>query len=213
MPDPNLNVYGPMKHSGMVEDAMIDFLREWLPTYLAEINRRVEITDGVIPKPKSFMTVNEFGGWPEAQLPSILIMAPGLGGPAPIQKNGDGSYDLAYLCGVGGVVETASQRSSLRLAKLYMAAVRNLVMQNSSLGGRVKESWFQDEDSAKVPNQENRTLAGFEVVFVVALANVVSERHGPATTEPAVDPTVDPGQWPEIETADVVVTDKEDDLP
>ena len=92
---------------------------------------------------------------------------------------------------------------------MYIAAVRNLVVQNSTLGKRVQQSRWTSSDSAKLALQENRTLAAFQVDFDVIMSSVVSERYGPPSAitpsqlEPVPDPTVDPGRWPVIVTGDV----------
>lgn len=185
------DLFGPLIDGDLVERAVIAHLQTWLPVYLAELEERKELAAGALPVPNNWNLVSEDEGsrWPEHQLPSGIVICPGLGAP-PI-KHGDGSVDATYEVAIAIVVSGRDEHETRRYAHWYAAAVALLMdqkpgMAGTDLEGRVLGVDLLDEEPAG--DEKRRTLGSMRQAFSLQLADVRNARMGPAEDAPPIDP-------------------------
>lgn len=197
----SVEVFGEVLLGSNVEQAVIENLKTWFPTYVAEVERQEGIDPESIPLPRSYDTVNEFRKWPENQLPAVIVVSPGLAG-VPMSE-GDGRTRASWAIGIGVVASAKDKRSTNNLAKLYAATVRTLMLQQQSLGGIGMGTSWRHESYSDIPTDDGRTLGACQVILEVEAGDVVRTKAGlPVPPDNPYDP--DP-VWPTVETADAIV--------
>lgn len=187
----SVELFGPLIDGDMVERAVIAHLQTWLPPYLAEIEERKELPAGALPVPDNWNLVSEDEGsrWPEHQLPSGIVICPGLGSP-PV-KHGDGAIDAAYEVAIAIVVSGRDEHETRRYAHLYGAAVSLLMLQKPAMKGTDLEGhvlgvdWLDEEPAG---DEKRRTLGSMRQAFNVQLSDVRNAQLGPAEAAPPIDP-------------------------
>lgn len=198
-----MSIFGPIFTAGRVEMAAMSTLREWMATYLAEMERQTGRPAGSLPQVRSWTTVNEFGRWPEESLPSVLLISAGLS--AVPEKDGQGRYRATWGLAVAVVVSARDQASTRELAMVYSAAIRGCLMQRRSLGGVAAATEWIEERYDEIP-AAHRTLAAGISGFEVQIDDVVTTHGGPASPAPPPDPQIPPGDWPTVREDGVTVT-------
>jgi len=185
-----------------VEEAALSHVAAWMPVYLRELEIQREFPDDQhLPEIRSFTTFSRLDRFDEQQIPGVVVFSPGLAG-APTME-GDGSYTAIWNVGVSVFVSAPTIAATNRLAKLYTAALRAIMVQKQSLGGFANHVRWMDEryDDMFLPEDE-RTISSGTGLFEVAVTDVINKRGGPRTypfAEPP-DPTAQPGsQWPEAQ--------------
>lgn len=201
------SVFGKIIGKEQVEQAVEATLKKWMTTYLAEIERQRGIPPRSLPEIRNYTNVNEFEKWPEDQLPLVVIISPGLGGEKP-RMEGDGTYTAKFLIGLATVVSADTQENTSKIAGMYGAAVRACLAQQQDLGGISTGIEWQDERFDDIPNEERRSLASVQEVFLVEVPGIVNERDGLMAVPD--DPYAPIGDWPEAETVHVTIN-KEDE--
>jgi hypothetical protein len=202
-------IFAPIFDGTVLTDAVKATLKKWMPTYLGEIEFQRHLAKGSIPTPKWYTERNEFTTFAEDQIPLVVVISPGV--IEPPTHNGEGMYTGWWGLGVGVVAAANTETNSDRLAKIYGAAVRSILLQKPGLDA----SWdfngivYVDESYDDVPDPEQeRTMRAARLVFRIAINNVVTKWAGP--DEP--DPEDLPGsQWPTVETAEATVTREEEE--
>lgn len=200
------NVFGPMVDGTMVEIAAEETIKIWLPTYLAEYERRHDIPAKTLPALRSFASATEFDHWPEEQLPGCIVISAGL--LSPPERYGDGMMSAEWACGVAVLTSGQDRTQSLRLAKIYIACIRWLMLQHPSLGGFATEVRWVDETYDDMAPEMDRTLANGILQLGVRVENVVDARTGPITV-PTPDPYTPPPEPHTVETVFIKVDAKE----
>lgn len=196
----SVQVFGPIITGSDVLDAVQDTIATWQTTYLAEIERRTDRTAQALPLIRNYTRTPDFAGWPEDQLPSCLLVCPGLEN-APVQ-HADGTMDMTWSVGVAIVVSASTLAATNDLAKVYAAAIRTLLLQQPSLGGFAQGLSLTDESYDDMASDDGRSLAAGQVVFNVDVRSIGNAHMGlPAPPE---DPYTDP-QLPEVSTTTVDV--------
>jgi len=170
-------LFGTIKHAGQIEDMAEDFLKLWTPTYLAEMERQLGLDSKSLPHIRAWTRINEFEKWPEDQLPTVLLICPGLAEP-PI-KDGSGAYRAKWALGVAVVVSASTERATRNIAGIYSAAIRATLLQHRSLGGQALGVDWTDERYDDLPSEDSRSLAAARQVFVVEVADVTNAKLGP----------------------------------
>lgn len=199
-----MTIFGQLKHGGLVEDAALATLKDWMPAYVAELERQTGRTARSLPQIRSWVLRPEFEYWPEdLQTPAIVVVSPGLAGERPT-KTGDGYYRASWSLGVAAVCEASTQEATRELARVYAAAVRGCLLQRRSLEGAMRITDWVDESYDDIPTEKRRTIAAGMNVFTVEMEQVVSVAEGPRGAPP-LDPYLDPGDWPVVETAEVEI--------
>lgn len=203
----SLQVFGRLLDVSEVEEAVIAALELWLPTYIAEVERQRGMTPESMPMPRSYSTVNEFVKWTEDQLPTIIVVSPGLA-PTDPKREGDGTYRAWYRVGVAVIAAARDRETTRRISKLYIAAIRGAILQHAGLGDlEAAGIRWTNERNSDIPDEAGRTLGSGAVTFDIEMRGVINDRLGPA--EPFDDPYDDP-TWPTVATTDVDVIEKED---
>lgn len=182
-----MSVFGEFIHAGEVEAAVKDTLQLWFPAYLREMERQTGRECGVLPLPRSYQLVSESNDparWPEDQLPSIIILAPGF--VEEPQREGDGSYRVRYQVSVAAMVSANTQGATRQLARLYGTVVAAIINQKPSLGDFAAGVKWTSETFDDIPTDSSRSLACAIEGFQVDVDGVLTTRGGP--TGPVVEP-------------------------
>jgi hypothetical protein len=185
-------IFGRIVDADDVEQWCLQELRIWAGTYLAEKERQKGLEAGYLQRPRSWQIAPSFDNWPEDQVPGIIVQSVGLA-EAPL-KDGRGSYRARWEIGLGCVVSARTQEETHRMAGLYVAAFRALLIQRPSLGGRAAGVVWQDEDYTQLLYDDLRTLGAGMALFTVEVEDVTSWGMGPNTPDVPNDPDTDP--WP-----------------
>lgn len=189
------NIFGQIVTAPDVEDAMVTTLQAWAPDYIAEVGRKAKPTPLVLPAVRGWNVVPHANDkWLEDQTPLVLVASPGLKEPPAMR--GDGSYTTGWEVGVGVVASARDQATTERLCKLYVAALRTVVVQHKSLGGFASDTvWVAPgERYDDLPTEQTRTMMIGSLHFTVYVEDTVNGRHGPQ--QPSSNPQTDPGPWP-----------------
>jgi hypothetical protein len=187
-------LYGQIITGGQVRAAYQALLQQWLPAYLAEIERQTGLD---LPPPRQYGTGIPQDTPPE-ELPGIVIVAPGVNGA--LERRG-GAYDVPWGVGVGTVVAHTHRDTACAWTEAYNAAIRSCVLQHGSLGGFATETTWEDEECSEVAwTTEQSTWMG-TLYFTSLIPHVVDISGGPSV--PAAPDSTVPMQTVEITSAHV----------
>lgn len=180
-----------------IEDATIETLQLWLPTYIAAMEER---KDAQIPRPKQWQVVVDADRWAGEQLPSISVVSAGTS-DAP-RKSSGGTYDATFLTAVVWYVGGNNRDQIRRLNRWYAGIAREVLLQHApKVGGVSCEVAWLGEEYDIVASDNARTLAAGRNVFEIAVDHVVERDAGPI--EPVDEPGA-PDAYPDEPTADEV---------
>jgi hypothetical protein len=202
-----VDVFGPIFVAAFLEQAVIDTLKIWLPLYIKEIELQLGRTPGELPPPKSYTTRRRFDKFPEDQLPTIIVVSPGLDDDP--NEEGDGNYRAPWRMHVGAVVSTSDPAATNLVAKIMGAAIRGAMVQHKSLGGVASGLTWYDESYDDLPDDDvSRSLGATSLSFRIEVDDVVNWQRGPdGSYLPDPTATTPPGGiWP---TADTVTVELE----
>jgi hypothetical protein len=173
-----VTVFNDILVASQIEEATIDQLVKWLPTYLREIEGQLEITVGSTPVPVHFSNRNSLDMLAGEKFPKVIVIAPGLDG-AP-EANGSGVYSARWQLGIGSIIAANSEPLANMQSKIYAAACRAIMLNYQSLGGlALAISWVDEQyEDLPVPNQ-NMLLKSAVVYFSVDCQNVATKWSGP----------------------------------
>jgi hypothetical protein len=183
-----------------VEQAMANTLAEWLPDYLAELERSRGYTPGQIARPKGVIVASQFAKWPPDQLPLVLILSPGTDS-TPAKRKGVGAYEVSWAVSAIAIVSDIDEVESRRLASTYAGAMRAAALQHSALKSAAYPdgfaSWlsWRGETYSDIPFEDTRSLDSCRINFSVGVKDVTTEVAGPrkpSNEEVPVDPGDDP---------------------
>lgn len=155
-----MSVFGDFIHAGEVEQAVKETLQRWFETYLCEMERQTGRTCGQLPLPRSYQIVSESDDparWPEDQLPSIIILAPGFAEPPT--HDGYGAYRVRYQVSVAAMVSANTQGATRQLSRLYGTTVAAILTQNASLGDFASGITWTGESFDDIPLDTSRSVA------------------------------------------------------
>lgn len=200
-----MSMIGTLRHVGMIEDAVIERLREWSSTYLGEVEDQQGIERNFLARLRAVEPISEAARFPEDQLPAAFVVCPGTSEEP--QADGAGYYEATYSVGVMVVVSAVTERDTRRMAQMYGAAIRGCLLQRRTLGGLLRTLHWTGESLDDLPVEGRRTHQASIQVFDAVLAEVVSWKDGPtyatAVPVPAWDPLPD---WPQADPVTVEVT-------
>jgi hypothetical protein len=203
-----MSVFGPRIGSYDVEQAVVALLRARLPTYVDHCARLKGIDPDVTGfpiRPRSLITAKDFRDWPEARLPCVQVVCPGMA-DQPVRDT-DG-YRASWQVNVFVVVSARDRPATRQLRSVWEDAIGWCVMQNRSLGGIATAVDWLGESSSDVPIEDGdeRTLQGTVCVFSVEIPDVLDPNAGPAIFIP--DPgSGTPPVYPDDPQATQVVVD------
>jgi hypothetical protein len=173
-----MTVFGDILIASQIEEAAINQLQIWIPTYLREIERQLEIAIGSTPTPEHFSNRNSLDMLAGEKFPKVIVISPGLDG-APL-ADGSGVYSARWQLGVGSIIAANSEPLANMQSKIYGAACRKIMIDKPSLGGLARAITWEDEqyEDLPVPNQ-NMLLKSAVVYFSVDCQNVSTRWSGP----------------------------------
>ena len=195
--------FGPIVTGGDVEGWVLDELKTWFSTYLAEVERRNGYSGHDLPRPLGWAIGPSFDKWPEDQLPGVLVSSKGV--PTPPLKDGEGYYRARWLVEPGVVCSARTQAETHAAAMLYGAALRWLIAQRPSLGGHAEASDWLGESYDDLGYDDSRSLYAVRESFALEVVDVMLAKAGPTAPEVPFAPD-DTLPWPpdvEVETVEL----------
>lgn len=194
MPSPT--VYGPLVSAATLDAALIQTLRAWMPAYVAEAARQ----DGLTPlpvAPRSYLVASELDRFEEDQIPSVVVVSPGMSEPPEVQ--GDGHYRAWWEIGVSAITTGRDADEARRFACIYAAAARGVLIQHPSLGGVASAVAWTGERYDDIQIESRRTLCAGQVTVRVLIEQAAYRFGGPP--EPPEDPAIpDEGIRPSVDS-------------
>lgn len=186
--------FGPLITPEDVEHEVEDFLKRWLPTYLAWVEadafgmrdpddaERVEKNLAPIA---SWERASEVRKWPESQLPAIVVVNQGTTGDP--HDDGSGNIAATWVIGVLCVAMADTPDNTRKLAGRYAAAVYALMIHLGSIDGFAERTEWAGMSTDPLPyDDEARSLAAAMPMFRVTVRPVANTYAGIA--EPPDDP-------------------------
>ncbi len=193
-----MSIFGDNIDSADVEEALLTFLREWMPTYITEIVRQKDPAGTIWPNGvaavRSFTVVHAAEEkWPEDQLPMLLAHSPGLAEEPEAQ--GDGTVSAKYACGLSAIASGSTLAMTKALARVYGSAARMAILQHEGLGGFAEGVEWKDERLFPVVQgvEAERNLMSVSGMYVIEVAQVLNRDGGPR--EPLEPPYTEPDPW------------------
>lgn len=189
-----MSVFGAVVVPDAVEADTIALLKEWFPTYLAEVERLTSRAIGSLQPPRSYIVSNRFERRPADQLPSCIVISPGLAEP-PVQR-GDGNLDAVFRLEVGVMVGADTRENTNQLAKAYGAAVLLMLLQKrpAVASGRATTIGLTYDE---VPASMLDIGAAAVVVANVPVAAIANVDGGPLV------PDLNPADWQLVDTVNI----------
>jgi len=191
------SIFGQIVTGLDVEQWCMEELATWSSTYLAEVERQSGLSGHDLARVKSWVTGPSLDKWPEDQLPAGLLISVGLAERPSM--SGDGSYNARWQMGLAIIVSARTEAETHRLAMLYIAAHRTLLLQRPSLGERTLGVDWQDENYDQLPYDDIRSLGAGMANFTVEVESVASWGMGPNTPDVPLSPD-DTLPWPPYQT-------------
>lgn len=206
-------VFGPMVTGSDVEKAVRDTIRYWLPTYLAEMERRTSRPAGRLQLIRSWATVGASFDQPHGSddMPAAIIVSPGTVDTPHI--DGDDQVHAWFGCSIAILIQGSDRENANELAKLYAACVRQIFLDRGRLGtynaaGTVYTAGFASatewvgEANGELTADFMQAAWGTETEVYVLVEGVARRFAGPAL--PDLNPS-DPG---EVETVHIQISEE-----
>jgi hypothetical protein len=192
---------GPFVGPPQVRQAVLATLATWAPFYVAEAIRQ---TGAELPGFTDF--VNEPLDSPTTveEAPRYIVAVPGTIGGSPPMRKGDGKYIATWDVQIALWLWGADYQETEDHLGYYVTAIRQLMLQQPSLGGFAMSTTWRAERYQEVATTAFRTLGQAIVQFAVQVDGVVDAFAGPAS--PPVDPTAPPPAAPAVTSTSVQVT-------
>ena len=190
-----MTIFGDIVTGADVEAAVQATIERWMPDYLAEVGAKYGYARGSLPLFRSFVPSLTIDTFEEDQTPSCVIVSPGtLSNPEKRQR----AMHARFALGIGCIVSGKDKDNTRLLARIYAAAVRTLIIQKPSLGEFAEGvNWISERyDAITALESASRTLGAGVLQFGVDVGYVNQAYGGPMAP---TDPTVPPGDWPEVE--------------
>lgn len=194
-----------------VEGVLLDFLREWMPSYLGDAVRIKDpdqkLWPGGVGDPAetglpSVLPIRDYTvkhaaqeNWPEDQLPMLLAHCPGFGQPPSYE--GDGTVTGFYLVNLSAIASGSSIEDTKRLARVYGSAAAKIIAQKPDLGGFATNTQWMDLKNMRPPGADReRNIMAVVNVFQIEVPNIFDGNEGPP--DPLPEPGESPGPWPRV---------------
>lgn len=175
-----------------VDRAVIERLRQWLPTYLSHAEEARGLPNGLLARPVdgSFQNALEDDSFPDGQLPAVVVTTAQTEGDPETGPNR--SVYAAWRCNVSVVVRGRTPPETREVAAVFGGCVRAiLVHQQLSLEGEVRWRAGNVAPVADVTDQ-GRHLAAAINRFTVYVDEVITG-DGPVIPDPDDPPYEPPG--------------------
>ena len=196
---------GPFITGNRVEMAIIDTLRAWLPSYIAEGEHQTGGTPGAIPAPRGWaITGRDLDKFTSDQLPCIVVMSRGIV-VKPLAQGYPGKTTGVWNVDVGAFFSAAWGRESRANAQLYVRAISLCLIQRP-LGDLPCSVDFVGEDYDEVDFAATRTYSVSVGRFLVEVENMLWRDGGPPAYVEPPDPIAGFEPWTEVVETDVSVS-------
>jgi hypothetical protein len=195
------SVFGPIVTQSQVEAAVLATIEKWVDTYLAQLERVLDLTVPTIERPQSYGPSFDLANWEGLNQPAVVIVGDKL---PPFDKAGGDRYNALFPFSVGIFVTDQTEQAVRNAASTYVAAVGALLVQNGSLGGIATNTDMLDWD-LRLPDPNNRTFALGEIDLHVWVNSILTGTGGPATPDPPTEPEAPISPWPLVETPEITV--------
>jgi hypothetical protein len=204
-----MSIFDQIKLADDLEAAVLTTIESWFPVYVREVELQATIPQDSLPLPKSYLTADRVDRNNADQLPSIVVVSPGLSGKRPLQE-GDGTFRCFFSIGVGIFVAGNDRTTTKRLVRTYTAVVRTIMLQKQSLGGfAAGTNWLDESYDDDFNFTDNQTIGAGQVVLEVEVDGVVNRFAGPAVyggPPPDPDPDTQPGSdWGTSDTVSAFI--------
>jgi hypothetical protein len=201
-----MTIFGPMLDGAAVEAALLDHLKLWLPTYLAEVVRQRDPEgelwpNGLAPVRNYTVVHNVEEKWPEDQLPMLLAYCPGISGEP--QYRGDGEVSAIFACGLSAIASAATLTDTKQITRAYATAAKAAIIQHEDLGGFALGTRWKDERNYPVVQgvEAERNLMAVSMIYEIEVEEILNRHEGPQA--PTVEP---PDEWPTVKETEVEIT-------
>lgn len=199
--------YGRIVAGVDVEQALVDVVRTWIADYLAEVCRQHELAPDYLPQPRSYVVSSDVERMPEDQTPAIIVASPGFTDQP--QPDGLGGYVARWRVRCAVHLSARGNALSLRLVRLYVAALRALLVQQQKLDGLdLRRIDWVDERYDTLPSIDDRTTCIALVELAVEVADITTRHAGPLVPILGPGHELDPDSptWPSAELVDVAIS-------
>jgi hypothetical protein len=214
------NRYGPGVSWRAVRRWCVAGIGLWFPAYLRDSERQ-HISHGesmtvgqtalptgfrVNPQEEAAIPVPDRIKHPEQRMPLILIVSPGLTEKLP-ERQADRTFKTEWSIVLVGAVHGANESDAELAASVYGLALVQMFLQQAGawaddpayLGpplGVDSVAWGSPGlDFSTIEASRRRSIVAAEANFTVVFRDSASSSGPPSVP---VDPTVDPGDWPEV---------------
>lgn len=209
-------IFGTIIDGSTIEQAVLTALKAWVPTYIVEIERQRGMTPvGRLIAPREWRIVNELDApTGPKQFPAVWLVSAGLDGEPDEFED---TFSASWLVSVAVIVSAKDQEHTVRLARLYTAAIRAALTHKPPVTAGISRVRWVDEAYDRGPLVLENTTAYGTLVFRVTADDVLARTGGPA--DPLPSPLPDPvPDNPGIPTVSEIDLDLEpvassDDLP
>jgi hypothetical protein len=180
-----VSIFGIIRVDDEVEDAVIETLRKWIPTYMSEVERQLDLEPGFYTRPfrSSYTARTDFEVWPEEMLPVVSVE--GIAIEDDPKRDGRGSIRARYAIGVVNVCASNDAVYARQYAARLGAAIRAVLMQHQSLDAALDASVrgisFVGSRPNLLPSQDERTIRAYRQLFFVEVGNVLTRGAGDRT--------------------------------
>jgi|tagenome__1003787_1003787.scaffolds.fasta_scaffold20665158_4 hypothetical protein len=204
--DTRPSAFGALVAACHVETMIVEQLRKWLTTYLAEVDRAQGQPVGTLPAPRSYVVSSDPEKMPEDQTPTVMVVSPGMTDPP--QADGQGRFTARWQVNVGVQLAARGNALALRLARLEALAIRAVLVQQQTYDTlAVRRIEWLGERYDELDSIDDRTVCVALVELAVEISDVTTRHAGPL--EPLLAPEAAPGPdspaWPTAVIADVDV--------
>lgn len=179
--------FGPLVIETDVDSAVVQTLRKWMPTYLAQAERERTLATRLLARPRSYANTLDDDEFLDHSLPAVIVTtAQTQGNPA---KDGMGTYYAAWRVVVSAVVRGRTPPETRTVAALFGGCVRRILVQKPSLEGFAGDLKWVSSNLAGVADVSGngRFLAAAVNEFVVYVDEVVA-LGGPHSPSPYPEP-------------------------
>lgn len=196
---------GPFITGGDIEESIIDTLKQWLPSYIAEGERKGGLTVGKIPAPRGWaITGRDLDKFTSDQLPCVIVMSGGIV-VRPLAQGYPGGTAAVWNVDVGAFFSAAWGRLSRQHAQLYVRAIALCLIQRPLVNLACSVD-FIGEDYDEVDYAATRTYSVSVGRFTVEVENMLWRDGGPPPyVAPPVDPTDPLDPWVTVKSTDIAV--------
>lgn len=188
--------FGPLVLNTDVDYAVLDILKEYLPFYLAAIERERDLPVGYFDRPKaeSYANTLEDDEFPDHAMPAIIVTSADTEGIP--EKDGEGMHYAAWNVVISCVVRGRTPKETRRIASMFEGSVRRVMLnEGPPFDGEVR--WTGTNVAAVAdPTGGGRYLAAGMSTYLVYVDHAVKSQAGIAHEPPYTDPD-DPDAEPD----------------